>query len=196
MKKVLIISTVVAIVLIASGIYVFNKSSVPLNLEKANILDSENKQNSEQQINQDLDLTKIPEIKNFSFTFTGYGPAGKFHDGSFKDFRLSTSSIVFKAATVDTGIDGLNKHLCAPEFFDCVKYSDITFMAESINKKSETLYEVKGTLKFKDVIKQVSFNATSQDNKFLSDFLLDTTEFNFNPKLVENNVRIRFSFEI
>jgi len=86
--------------------------------------------------------------------------------------------------------------LCANDFFDCALYPDIKFVAESLVKKSENIYEVSGTLSFKNITKKVVFNANVQGNKVSSDFLLDTTEFNFNPKLVENNVRIRFSFEI
>lgn len=194
MKKELI-TTIVAlgILVIVGGIYIFNKNSIPTNLEQANVLESVNSQNQDSNL---VDLSTIPTPKNFSFTFTGYGPAGKFHDGTFKNYELATSSIIFKANTVSTGIDGLDKHLCAAEFFDCENYSDIKFQAESIVKKSENLYEVSGTLSFKDITKQVIFNANVDGNKVSADFLLDTTEFNFNPKLVENNVRIKFSFEI
>lgn len=192
MKKELIIAGLAIVAFAIISFNVFNKNSVPTNLEQANVSDTINNQPKDQA----LDVNQIPPLKNFSFTFTGYGPAGKFHDGSFKEYTLATSSIVFKAATVDAGIEGLNKHLCAAEFFDCVKYPEIKFTANSLVKKSDTLYEVSGTLNFKDVIKEVTFDVNADNNKFAADFLLDTTEFNFNPKLVENNVRIKFSFEI
>jgi hypothetical protein len=192
MKKELIITVLAVIFFGFVGFNVFNQNSVPTNLEQADVSEAVNIQEQ----NQALDVNQIPPLKNFSFTFTGYGPAGKFHDGSFKEYQLSTSSIVFKAATVDTGIEGLNKHLCAAEFFDCVKYPEIKFTANSLVKKTDALYQVSGTLNFKDVTKIVSFDVKSEGNKFSADFLLDTTEFNFNPKLVENNVRIKFSFEI
>jgi len=192
MKKELIITGLAIVAFGFVGFTAFNQNSVPSNLEQANVSEAINNQ----QKNQSLDVSQIPPLKNFSFTFTGYGPAGKFHDGSFKEYQLSTSSIVFKAASVDAGIDGLNKHLCAAEFFDCVIYPEIKFTANSLVKKSDTLYEVSGTLNFKEVTKEVTFNVNAENNKFAADFLLDTTEFNFNPKLVENNVRIKFSFEI
>lgn len=192
MKKELIITGLAIVAFGAIGFTAFNQNSVPTNLEQANVSDAINNQ----QQNQSLDFSQIPPLKNFSFTFTGYGPAGKFHDGSFKEYTLATSSIVFKAATVDAGIEGLNKHLCAAEFFDCVKYPEIKFTANSLVKKSDALYQVSGTLNFKEVTKEVAFEVAADNNKFAADFLLDTTEFNFNPKLVENNVRIKFSFEI
>jgi polyisoprenoid-binding protein YceI len=190
MKKALIV--IVLIIIVSVGFYVFNKNSVPTNLEQANILEDV----AENKIEEKVDLAKIPEIKNFSFTFTGYGPAGKYHDGTFGEYTLSTSSIVFKSASVDTGIEKLNNHLCAPEFFDCVKYPEIKFVATSLTKKSENAYEVAGTLSFKDITKNVLFNANLENNKVTAEFLMDTTEFNFNPKLVENNVKIKFSFDI
>lgn len=190
MKKVLILIAIILVLTV--GFFFFNKSSLPNNLEQANILEGV----AENKIEEKVDIAKIPQIKNFSFTFTGYGPAGKYHDGIFGEYTLSTSSIVFKSASVDTGIEGLNKHLCSPEFFDCVKYPEIKFVANSLTKKSETSYEVLGTLSFKDITKNVSFNANLENNKVTAEFLMDTTEFNFNPKLVENNVKIKFSFEI
>jgi polyisoprenoid-binding protein YceI len=69
-------------------------------------------------------------------------------------------------------------------------------MANSLTKKSENAYEVAGTLSFKDITKNVLFNANLENNKATAEFLMDTTEFNFNPKLVENNVKIKFSFDI
>ena len=192
MKKELIITGLAVVAFGIISLNVFNQNSVPTNLEQANVSEAVNRQEQ----NQALDVNQIPPLKNFSFTFTGYGPAGKFHDGSFKEYTLATSSIVFKASTVDAGIDGLNKHLCAAEFFDCVKYPEIKFTANSLVKKSDALYQVSGTLNFKEVTKEVSFDVAADNNKFSADFLLDTTEFNFNPKLVENNVRIKFSFEI
>lgn len=190
MKKNVFI-VIIAFVVIG-GIYLFNKNSVPANLEQANVLNN----NSQESEGTPVSLGEVPTAKNLSFTFTGYGPAGKFHDGVFNDVTLSTSSVVFKSASVDTGIDGLDKHLCAAEFFDCVTYPEIKFTADSLVQKTETTYEVVGTLTFKDITKQVSFTAVKEGNKVSSDFLLDTTEFNFDPKLVENNVRVRFSFEI
>ncbi len=179
--------------MIIGGVYIFNKNSVPTNLEQANVLESLNEKVQETDV---VDLSSLPQPKNFSFTFTGYGPAGKFHDGTFKNYDLATSSIIFRANSVSTGIDKLDKHLCASEFFDCTNYSDIKFQTGSIVKKSDNLYEVSGTLSFKNITKQVVFNANVEINKISADFLLDTTEFNFNPKLVENKVRVRFSFEI
>lgn len=197
MKKELIIIGLVAIIIFGViGFNIFNQNSVPTNLEQANV--SESVKNSAENVaeNQALDINQIPPLKNFSFTFTGYGPAGKFHDGSFKEYTLSTSSIIFKSATVETGITGLNKHLCAPDFFDCVKYPEIKFVANSVVKKSDTTYEASGTLSFKEIAKQVSFDVAADNNKFSTEFLLDTSEFGFNPKLVESKVKIKFSFEI
>jgi hypothetical protein len=194
MKKLLILGGISFLIILAVGFYFFNKNSIPNNLEQANVFESFEQENNN--LDQEIDLNEIPEIKNFSFIFTGYGPAGKSHDGTFKNFQLTTSTIVFKTESVDTGIDGLNKHLCANDFFDCQKYPEIKFTADSVIKSSENQYQVTGTLNFKEIIKKVSFTANVIDNKISTDFLLDTTEFNFDPKLVENNTRIRFSFEI
>jgi len=204
MKKIFLI-LVILLVLGGAAFYIINTKSTPQNIEVATISEEQNtaatsteENTTEEKVSyQKLSLSEIPAVKNLSFTFTGYGPAGKFHDGSFKNFTLSTTSIIFKSDSVDTKIDGLNKHLCAADFFDCQKYPEIKFEAVSVTRTPLNQYEVVGNLFFKDIKKQITFSVSSQDDqKFNVDFLLDTSEFGFNPALVDSKVRIRFSFEI
>jgi len=199
MKKSVII--VVIAVLVFIGIYIFNKSSVPTDLEQANVSDT--LKNNDAQNSQEIDLSKLPSIKNLKFSFTGYGPAGKFHNGTFGDYSVTGNIFTIKTATVNADAGSpefttkLNTHLCSNDFFNCAMYPEIVFSAEKVIKKSDSEYEASGSLKFRDITKQVTFKVTTENGtNFSSDFLLDTSEFNFNPKFVTNEVRIKFSFEI
>jgi polyisoprenoid-binding protein YceI len=68
---------------------------------------------------------------------------GKFTDFAItinndeKDITKSSVSVVIKATSVDTGIEGRDRHLRNPDFFDVEKYPEITFKSERIEKKGK-----------------------------------------------------------
>jgi polyisoprenoid-binding protein YceI len=68
----------------------------------------------------------------------------------------SSVKVVIKAASIDTGILKRDEHLRSADFFDVMKYPDITFVSKKIEKRGSS-YEMTGTLTMKGVSKDVSF---------------------------------------
>jgi polyisoprenoid-binding protein YceI len=69
---------------------------------------------------------------------------GKFTDFAItinnddKDTTKSSVSVVIKATSVDTGIEGRDRHLRNADFFDVEKFPEITFKSERIEKKGKS----------------------------------------------------------
>ncbi len=147
------------------------------------------------------------QAQDFTFQFTGYGPGGKQEVGTFKkisigDIKTDTNGnpvsgkLIIKADTVSTGKAGLDKHLCAEDFFNCAKYPNITFTYKNIAWNSSTEATVTGLLDFNGVQKDVSFKVTRSGLSASADFLLDTTPFNIKYTGVNKEVRIKFAFKV
>ena len=68
---------------------------------------------------------------------------GKFMDFAItinndeKDITKSTVSVVIKATSINTGIEGRDRHLRSADFFDVEKFPEITFKSEHIEKKGK-----------------------------------------------------------
>src|SRR6185503_17364757 len=56
-----------------------------------------------------------------------------------KDITKSSVSVVIKATSVDTGIEGRDRHLRTADFFDVEKFPEITFQSSSVVKKGKQL---------------------------------------------------------
>ena len=68
--------------------------------------------------------------------------------------------LAIKAASVDTGNDGRDKHLKSPDFFDVEKYPEITFKSAKIVAKGGDKYEATGTFTMHGVSKQITVPVT------------------------------------
>jgi polyisoprenoid-binding protein YceI len=70
--------------------------------------------------------------------------------------------------TVSTGVDGRDKHLKSPDFFDVAKFPTMTFKSTSVSKSGDG-YDVKGDLTLHGVTKPVVLKletpAKGQDQK-------------------------------
>ena len=75
------------------------------------------------------------------------------------DFTRATIQAVIKANSVDTGIEGRDKHLRSDAFLNAEKYPDITFKSTSIEKTGDDTYKITGDLTIRDVTKQVVLDA-------------------------------------
>jgi polyisoprenoid-binding protein YceI len=68
---------------------------------------------------------------------------GKFTDFAItlnndeKDITKSNVSVVIKASSINTGIEGRDRHLRTADFFDVEKFPEITFQSERIEKKGK-----------------------------------------------------------
>lgn len=71
------------------------------------------------------------------------------------DDAKSTVRVVIDASSVDTGIDGRDKHLRSADFFDVEKFPEIVFESTRIRKKRRG-YVVDGNLSLHGVTKVVS----------------------------------------
>src|SRR4026208_267718 len=86
---------------------------------------------------------------------------GKFTDFAItlnndeKDITKSSVSVVIKATSVDTGIEGRDRHLRTADFFDVEKFPEITFKSERIEKKGKQ-FIAHGPLTMHVVTKQIA----------------------------------------
>jgi len=90
---------------------------------------------------------------------------GKFTDFAItlnnddKDIMKSSVSVVIKATSVDTGIEGRDRHLRNADFFDVEKYPEITFKSERIEKKGKQ-FIAHGPLTMHGVTKEIALPFT------------------------------------
>jgi polyisoprenoid-binding protein YceI len=92
----------------------------------------------------------LVDVPGYFRDFTGtinYDPA---------DVTKSTVEFTAKATSVDTGVEGRDKHLRSADFFEVEKYADLTFKSTKIEKKGKDLI-LTGDLTMKGVTKSVSF---------------------------------------
>lgn len=91
--------------------------------------------------------------------------SGKFTDFTVnldideKDMTKSSVDVVIKATSIDTGIEGRDRHLRNPDFFEVDKYPDITFKSKSVKKKGKTM-TLTGDFTMHGVTKEISFPFT------------------------------------
>ena len=90
---------------------------------------------------------------------------GKFTDFAItlnadeKDIAKSSVSVVIKATSIDTGIEGRDRHLRTADFFDVEKFPEITFKSERIEKKGKQ-FIAHGPLTMHGVTKQIALPFT------------------------------------
>lgn len=196
----------IVILLAAAGVLVFfaSKTKAPESVPAAAVGDQAATSTAPA---EGTDITSRVTLD--AFNFTGYGP-GKEHLGTFKETQLSgvkasaagvpvAGRFVIKTASVSTGIDGLDKHLNSPDFFDTAKNPEIVFDLKSIAvaPTASSTHSVTGTLTFNSVTKEITFPATaSADGKFSADFKFDTTFFAFKYVGIDRDVRIQFAGQI
>jgi polyisoprenoid-binding protein YceI len=92
-------------------------------------------------------------------------------EGRFKDFKgtirfndsdITKSSVEFEAQieSIDTGVEGRDKHLRTADFFDAQKYPAMTFKSTRVERKGKDSYVLYGDFTLKGVTKQISFPFT------------------------------------
>ena len=118
--------------------------------------------------------------------------AGLKVDGSFQTFavdlafdaqNLSSTKIdaVIKTASINTGIDGRDKHLKKEEFFNATQFPNIQFKVTSIKLLSNSSYMLQGKLTVKDVTKEISLplkiSKVGQEETFESNITLNRLDY-------------------
>jgi polyisoprenoid-binding protein YceI len=88
-------------------------------------------------------------------------------EGRFKDFTgtihydesdITKSSVEFtaKVESIDTGIEGRDKHLRTADFFEVAKYPEMTFKSTRVERKGKDNYVLHGDLTLKGVTRPVA----------------------------------------
>lgn len=73
-----------------------------------------------------------------------------------KDVTKSSVEFTAKVTSVDTGIEGRDKHLRNADFFEVEKFPEMTFKSTKVEKKGNQ-WMITGNLMMKGVTKQISF---------------------------------------
>lgn len=76
-----------------------------------------------------------------------------------KDVTKSTVEFTAKMESVDTRVEGRDKHLRSADFFEVEKFPEMTFKSTKVEKKGNNL-SVTGDLTMKGVTKQITFPVT------------------------------------
>ena len=76
------------------------------------------------------------------------------------DISKSTVEFAAKIESIDTGVDARNAHLRTADFFDAVKYPEMTFKSTSVERKAQDQYVLHGDFTLKGVTKQISLPFT------------------------------------
>jgi polyisoprenoid-binding protein YceI len=89
---------------------------------------------------------------------------GKFNDFSStltfdgKDVSTGSVEMTVKTASIETGNDQRDTHLKSPDFFDAVKYPDMTFKSKKVIKGEGQKFQIIGDLTMRGVTKEITFN--------------------------------------
>ncbi len=78
------------------------------------------------------------------------------YDG--KDLKSVKIDSEIDVNTVDTGDDGRDKHLKAPDFFDAAKYPKMSFKSKKVKASGKGKFVVTGDLTIKGITKEVNLD--------------------------------------
>lgn len=176
-------------------------AQVPDGISTATITNQTDSVDRKDMMNSSFEIKALDQSLS-SFEFEGYA-IGKSHVGTFD---IGGGSLVYNgnilvgangvidAASVNTGIAGLDKHLRADDFFDVEQFPSIEVVATTVSYDEATGNgTISGTIKFHGVTKDVTFPVVVFETGVSADFLLDTTPFGMTNLGVKNEVRIAFS---
>ena len=139
---------------------------------------------------------------------------GKFTDFSInltndeKDITKSSVNVVIKTASVDTGIEGRDKHLRTADFFDVEKFPEITFESSRIEKRGKqfiahgplTMHGVSKEIDLPFTITGVTENAdkTKKNVGYSASIVLNRRDYgiNYTHKTVPNFIGDNITVEI
>ncbi len=139
---------------------------------------------------------------------------GKFTDFSInltndeKDITKSSVKVVIKTASVDTGIEGRDKHLRTADFFDVEKFPEITFESSRIEKRGKqfiahgplTMHGVSKEIELPFTITGVTENAdkTKKNVGYSASIVLNRRDYgiNYTHKTVPNFIGDNITVEI
>ncbi len=134
-----------------------------------------------------------------SFEFEGFAFDGKkSHVGTFDEYEGTVTLVngqvvgmegTVNAASVNTGIDGLDSHLQSDDFFDVERFPVIAFTSTAVTQDSMT-----GDFTMHGITNEISFPITREENSVSAQFLLDTTPFELKYTGINKDVAVTFEF--
>lgn len=159
--------------------------------------------------------TKYSFASGSTVNFVGSKVTGS-HSGGFKTvtghFTLKDGAlagndhkVVIDINSIWSDSDQLTGHLKSADFFDAEKFPESTFVATSIEKKSDTAYEVSGNFTLHGVTKNITFPATVTESgdsvKIESKFDINRQDFGIvypgkAEDLIRNEVVIELKLEV
>ncbi len=71
----------------------------------------------------------------------------------------SSVNVIIPVSSINTNVEALDKHIQTAEFFDAVKYPNITFKSTKVETKDKKHFKITGDLTVKGVTKPVVLNA-------------------------------------
>lgn len=192
---------IVVILLVVAAVLIFSPKA-PKDVQSLQVGEA-----TEQTQNEGMDAEGALEITEFSFV--GYGP-GKSHTGVFQSYEVkdvkvnekgipTSGTLVIDAASIKTDTELLDTHMKEKaEFFNVERYPTIEFALTNATELSAGLFEVRGNLTMKEIMKPVTFTVNAKaDRTFSSEFKLKMSDFGFEaPGIVDDEVLIKFAGKV
>ena len=157
------------------------------------------------------EMVMTPENTLIQFVGTHVGPTpdpkartGKFGDFSGKaimaDEQLKSVSVDIQIASVDTGMEKLNNHLQAEDFFSVREYPTAKFESTKIEPGENGEHNVTGALTLHSKTNEISFPAsiemTDGSLNFSGKLTLDRTEFGMDQNTEKVNKEVDLTITI
>ncbi|MFK7980699.1 MAG: YceI family protein [Saprospiraceae bacterium] len=144
--------------------------------------------------------------EGYSIKFAGTDAEGIFKtmtgDLQFDENNLEASkfSTSIDVASINTGNGMKNKHAVSKKWFDAKNYPAITFNSNQFSK-TDTGYEVTGTLEIHGTKKEISIPFTFSDNTFNGEFSVNRMDFGVGTmkgmsKKVSNEIKLEISVPV
>jgi len=90
----------------------------------------------------------------------------------------SIFKVCLDPATVQTGIDKRDEHLRSEDFFWVSEYPEICFTGKSFAYLGEGRWQIKGSLKIRDVKKEITVILKQDEKQISCDFQINRLEYN------------------
>lgn len=144
--------------------------------------------------------------EGYSIKFAGTDAEGIFKtmsgDIQFDENNLDASkfSTSIDVASINTGNGMKNKHAVSKKWFDAATYPAIIFNSNKFSK-TDTGYEVTGTLEIHGTQKEISIPFTFSDNTFNGEFSVNRMDFGVGTmkgmsKKVSNEIKLEISVPV
>jgi len=158
---------------------------------------------------QEIELSPSNTLIQFVGSHVGETPDPKARTGKFDEFsgkaviaddELKSVSLEIQMASVQTGIDKLNNHLQAEDFFSVREYPTAKFETTKIARNEDGDHIITGNLTLHSKTNEVTFPASvgmvDGQLKLSGKMTLDRTEFGMDKNTEKVNANVEMTFKI